>query len=66
MKRIIKAAAAQLAPVMDNCAATTEKVCDYIEKAGQNVTLFRLWKSSGDSLLPNLSRYLSIKGLPPL
>src|ERR1700694_3335537 len=36
VKRIVKAAAAQLAPVIDNCLATTEKVCEYIEKAAQN------------------------------
>lgn len=36
MKRIIKAAAAQLAPIFEDSLATTQKVCDYIEMAGKN------------------------------
>lgn len=34
--KTIKAAAVQIAPILDDRQATTEKVCDYIEEAGKN------------------------------
>lgn len=36
MKKIIKAAAVQIAPVLEDRKATTDKVCAYIQEAGEN------------------------------
>ncbi|WP_258104316.1 Nit6803 family nitrilase [Marinoscillum sp. MHG1-6] len=57
-KRIIKAAAVQIAPVLDDREATTQKVCDAIAEAGANGAQIIVFP---ETIIPNYPYFSFVK-----
>ena len=60
-KKVIKAAAVQIAPILENRQATTDKVCAYIQEAGENGAEIIVFP---ETFIPNYPYFSFIK--PPM
>ena len=61
MKKIIKAAAVQIAPILEDRQATTDKVCAYIQEAGENGADIIVFP---ETFIPNYPYFSFVK--PPM
>lgn len=61
MKKSIKAAAVQIAPILEDRQATTEKVCAYIQEAGENGAEIIVFP---ETFIPNYPYFSFVK--PPV